>query len=71
MIFSIASDRDETAARLLEFALRDASETVALAAAHALATSGRAQIAQQVLSGEAGSRAGRIAAAVSLLVTSL
>jgi hypothetical protein len=68
LVFAVAALYDDRATHLLEFALCDPSETVALAAAHALAISGRASIVERVLADHPGERAERIAGTLSLLI---
>lgn len=67
LVFAVAALHDDRATRLLEFALRDPSETVALAAAHALAGSGRAPIVERFLAQHPGDRARRIVGTLTLL----
>jgi hypothetical protein len=67
MIFAAAALDSERPLRLLEHALGDSSETVALAAAHALARNGRRPIVERYLAAHPGERAERIAHTLSLL----
>lgn len=67
MIFAVATLDHERPQRLLEYALGDPSETVALAAAHALARNGRKAIVERYLESHPGERAGRIAQTLALL----
>jgi hypothetical protein len=67
MIFAAAALDSERPQRLLEHALGDSSETVALAAAHALARNGRRGIVERYLATHPGERAERIAHTLSLL----
>jgi hypothetical protein len=67
MIFAAAALDSERPLRLLEHALGDSSEAVALAAAHALARNGRRPIVERYLAAHPGERAERIAHTLSLL----
>jgi hypothetical protein len=67
MVFAVAALDDERSQRLLEHALSDPAEAVALAAAHGLISSGRAGIVQTFLDDHPGQRADRIAQTLSLL----
>jgi hypothetical protein len=67
LVFAVAALDDERSQRLLEHALNDPAEAVALAAAHALVTHGRRNLVDNFLGGHPGSRADRIAQALSLL----
>lgn len=69
LIFAIAALDDQQALPVLERALGDPSETVALAAAHALASRGHAAIVEGYLQANAGERASRIADTLALLET--
>lgn len=68
LVFAVAELHDERSAHLLEFALRDPNEAVALAAAHVLAESGRAATVERFLAQHPGERAERIVSTLSLLV---
>ena len=68
LVFAVAALRDDRAHHLLEFALRDPNEAVALAAAHALAGSGRAPTVERFLAQHPGDRAERIVSTLSLLI---
>ena len=67
MIFAVAALDDERSQNLLEHALNDPAEAVALAAAHALVSNGRAALVQSFLETCADQRAERIGQALSLL----
>jgi hypothetical protein len=67
MIFAVAALDDERSLALLEHALADPAEPVAIAAAHALATHGRTDAVERFLSANPGERADRIAATLALL----
>ena len=67
LVFAVAALDDERSEHLLEFALGDPTEAVALAAAHALAESGRTAILDRYLAAHPGERAERISATLSLL----
>jgi hypothetical protein len=67
MIFAVAALDDERSQRLLEHALSDPAEPVALAAAHALTSQGRRGLVDSFLGEHPGARADRIAQALSLL----
>ncbi len=67
MIFAVAALDDDASRRLLEHALADPAEPVALAAAHALATHGRTDAVDAFLAANPGARADRIAATLALL----
>lgn len=71
LVFAVAALRDERSLRLLEFALRDPNEAVALAAAHVLAGSGRAPTVERFLAQHPGERSERIVATLSLLIKPL
>ncbi len=68
LVFAVAALRDDRSHHLLEFALRDPNEAVALAAAHALAGSGRAPAVERFLAQHPGERAERIVSTLSLLI---
>ncbi len=68
LIFAVAALQDERSTHMLEFALRDPNETVALAAAHALAGSGRAPIVERFLAQHPGDRAKRIVGTLTLMI---
>ena len=65
--FAAAAHEDAASTRLLERALDDPVEAVALAAAHALATSGRAGVLDRYVQANPGARAQRLAAVTALL----
>lgn len=67
MIFAVSALDDERSAQLLEHALSDPSETVALAAARALKERGRSDEVDAYLARHPGERAERIASTLSLL----
>ena len=67
LIFAVAALEDDRSKQLLEHALSDPAEPVALAAAHALAVHGRKGLVDAYLAGHPGTRADRIAQALSLL----
>jgi hypothetical protein len=67
MVFAVAALDDDASQHLLEYALGDASEAVATAAAHALVTHGHAAVVERFLTGHPGERADRIAATLALL----
>jgi hypothetical protein len=67
LIFAVAALHDERSAQLLKFALFDPSETVAVAAAHALVSSGRAAAVDRFLAEHPGERTDRIARMLTLL----
>ncbi|HUY41706.1 MAG TPA: hypothetical protein VMV82_09095 [Candidatus Dormibacteraeota bacterium] len=68
LIFAVAALDDERSSHLLEVALQDPNEAVALAAAHALAGSGRAAAVERFLAQHPGDRAERIVSTLSLLI---
>jgi hypothetical protein len=67
MIFAVSGLEGERAQRLLEHALDDPSEAVALAAAHALASRGGSAVVDEYLAAHPGERADRIAGTLALL----
>jgi len=67
MIFAVAALDDDASRGLLEHALADPAEPVAIAAAHALATHGRTVVVERFLAANPGERADRIAATLALL----
>lgn len=67
MIFAVSALEDDRSAQLLEHALDDSSETVALAAARALKERGRSDTVDAYLGRHPGERAERIARTLSLL----
>jgi HEAT repeat protein len=67
MIFAVSALDDERSSQLLEHALDDPSETVALAAARALKERGRSDAVDAYLARNPGDRAERIAHTLSLL----
>ena len=67
LVFAVATLDDERSRRLLEHALSDPAEAVALAAAHALATTGRAEAVRVFLDAHPGPRAERITSTLALL----
>ncbi|HEY5257981.1 MAG TPA: HEAT repeat domain-containing protein [Candidatus Baltobacteraceae bacterium] len=67
VIFAMGALDDDRSRRLLESALDDPSEVVALAAAHALAASGRAEAIQTYAQRVPGPRAQRLLDTVALL----
>ncbi len=68
LVFAVAALDDERSSNLLEVALQDPNEAVALAAAHALAGSGRAAAVERFLAQHPGDRAERIVSTLSLLI---
>lgn len=66
-IFAIAALDDPASLRLLERALHDPCEAVALAAAHALTTAGSATPLERFFAEHPGGRTDRIAASLELL----
>ncbi len=66
-IFAVATLDDPSSLRLLERALGDPCEAVALAAAHALTTAGRTAPLERFLSEHPGNRAESITASLELL----
>lgn len=67
LIFAVVDLEDERSARLLQHALDDPSETVALAAAHALARRGSTESVKEYAELHPGERAERIVATLALL----
>jgi hypothetical protein len=67
LVFAVAALEDDRSQHLLEHALSDPAEPVALAAAHALASHGRRGVVDSYLAEHPGERADRIAQALSLL----
>jgi len=67
LVFAVALLEDERSHKLLQHALADPAEAVALAAAHALASSGRRPIVEEYLAEHPGERADRIAGTLALL----
>ena len=67
LVFAVGTLDDERSRSLLEHALSDPAEAVALAAAHALESSGRGSIVEGFLKAHPGERADRIAATLALL----
>jgi len=67
MIFALTALEDERSERLLEHALDDPSEAVALAAARALVTRGQARLVDRHLTAHPGERAERIAHTLALI----
>lgn len=67
MVFAVAALDDERSHSLLAHALQDPAEAVSLAAAHALATTGRRGYVEAFLAEHPGARADRITQALSLL----
>lgn len=66
-VFAVATLDDPSSLRLLELALDDPCEAVALAAAHALTTAGRTAPLERFLSEHPGGRAESITASLELL----
>jgi hypothetical protein len=66
-VFAVATLDADRSAPILEDALRDPSEAVALAAARALRNQSRTEVVQRYLSEHPGDRAQRIAQALDLL----
>lgn len=69
LVFAVAALGDDASRALLERALGDSSEAVALAAAHALARRGGLASVEQYFTRHPGVRADRIAATLTLLET--
>ncbi len=67
LVFAVAALDDERSQRLLEHALNDPAEAVSLAAAHALASSGRAAVVEAFLAQHPGARADRLSKTLALL----
>jgi hypothetical protein len=67
LVFAVGALEDDRSQHLLEHALSDPSEAVALAAAHALVANGRRGYVDAYLAEHSGPRADRIAQALSLL----
>jgi hypothetical protein len=67
LVFAVAALEDSRSQRLLEHALDDPAEPVALAAAHALVSSGRRAVVERYLADHPGLRADRIAQTLALL----
>jgi hypothetical protein len=67
LVFAVAALDGERSHPILEHALGDPSEAVALAAAHALTSQRQADTVQQYLARHPGERAQRIAQALDLL----
>lgn len=67
LIFAVVDLHDERSARLLEHALDDPSDAVALAAAHALAQRGASESVEEYARRHPGERAERIIATLALL----
>ena len=66
-VFAIAALEDPSSLRLLERALEDPCEAVALAAAHALTTAGSTLSLERFFAAHPGRRTDRIAASLELL----
>ena len=67
MVFAVAALDDDRAQQLLHHALSDPAETVATAAAHVLATTGRRAVVETYLAEHPGERAMRIDGVLALL----
>jgi hypothetical protein len=67
LVFAVAALDGERSHPILEHALGDPSEAVALAAAHALTSQRQTDIVQRYLAGHPGERAQRITQALDLL----
>ena len=67
LVFAVADLRDERSQRLLEHALDDPSEAVALAAAHALLARGSADALEAYAQRHPGERSERLARTLELL----
>lgn len=67
LVFAVAALDDDRSQHLLEHALNDPAEAVSLAAAHALAAKGRRGYVDAYFAEHPGTRADRIAQALSLL----
>jgi len=70
VVFAIGALEDDASRPLLERALGDSSEAVALAAAHALTRRGNAECVERYLATNPGARASRISAGLALLASS-
>ncbi len=68
LVFAVGALSDDRSTHLLEFALADPNEAVALAAAHVLAGSGRATTVERFLAQHPGDRAVRMVSTLSLLL---
>lgn len=66
-VFALGALDDPSAMRLLERALEDPCEAVAVAAAHALVGAGRRERLEHFLASSSGERSQRIAATLALL----
>ncbi|HVS45077.1 MAG TPA: hypothetical protein VMS32_00220, partial [Verrucomicrobiae bacterium] len=67
LVFAMAALDDERSRRLLEAALDDRSEAVAMAAAHALAIGGRLEVVRAYASRVPGPRSQQLLETVALL----
>ena len=67
VVFAIGALEDDASWPLLERALRDSSEAVALAAAHALTRRGNGESVERYLAANPGDRASRISSALEVL----
>lgn len=67
LIFAVAALDDEASSQLLERALDDSSESVALAAARALVNRGRAAIIEQYLAAHPGERTSSLRSLLEIL----
>ncbi|HEV7180463.1 MAG TPA: hypothetical protein VGN11_11350 [Candidatus Baltobacteraceae bacterium] len=67
LVFAVAAFDDERSQRLLEAALDDPAESVCLAAAHVLASSGRRPMVEAYLARHPGPRANRLSETLALL----
>lgn len=67
LIFAVAAFDDERSQKLLEHALSDPAESVSLAAAHALVSSGRSAVVEAFLARHPGARAERLSHTLALL----
>ena len=67
MVFAMAELDDDRSRALLEAALDDRSDAVALAAAHALATNGRLETVRAYAAAHPGSRGQQLLETISLL----
>ena len=67
LIFAVAAFDDERSQKLLEHALSDPAESVSLAAAHALVSSGRSAVVEAFLARHPGARAERLSRTLALL----
>ncbi|MGB8521020.1 MAG: hypothetical protein WCD38_12740, partial [Candidatus Tumulicola sp.] len=70
VVFALGALEDDASQPLLERALGDSSEAVALAAAHALTRRGGSACVERYFAANPGERASRISAALAVLASS-